>query len=174
MKKLAVRDNILSIINNRFPSRASLARNKGTVRYCLWGGIFPLSANAPWNRESDAYLGCGPEKHIKLSGGKYMNANIVLLFFPFLFSFFNFNFMMLVKKMEYRSISLYFLVIGISEAWQWRGCYSSHLMTINFHRVRQYSIIIYFVYLSRRVRQTRGSHNLAQSYQQIGEIGYED
>lgn len=174
MKKLAVRDNILSIINNRFPSRASLARNKGTVRYCLWGGIFPLSANAPWNRESDAYLGCGPEKHIKLSGGKYMNANIVLLlFFPFLFSFLT----LILWWLKRWNVGLLVYIFG---NWNIRSMavkkllFKSRLMTINFHRVRQYSIIIYFVYLSRRVRQTRDSHNLAQSYQQIGEIGHED
>lgn len=174
MKKLAVRDNILSIINNRFPSRASLARNKGTVRYCLWGGIFPLSANAPWNRENDAYLGCGPEKHIKLSGGKYMNANIVLFFFPlFCFLFLTLTLWWL-KRWNVGQLGYIFGNRNIRSMAVKKLLFKSHLMTISFHRVRQYSIIIYFVYLSRRVRQTRDSHNLAQSYQQIGEIGHED
>lgn len=154
MKKLAVRDNILSIINNRFPSRASLARNKGTVRYCLWGGIFPLSANAPWNRENDAYLGCGPEKHIKLSGGKIYECQYCVVV-VFSFSVFFFNFLTLWCWLKRWNIGLLGYIFGnrnIRSMAVKKLLFKSHLMTINFHRVRQYSIIIYFVYLSRRVR----------------------
>lgn len=117
-----------------------------------------------------------PGKAYKAVRGKIYECQYCVVVFLFSVFFFKLlNFMMLVKKMEYRSIRLYFFGNrNIRSMAVKKLLFKSHLMTINFHRVRQSSIIIYFVYLSRRVRQTRDSHNLAQSYQQIGEIGHED